>query len=32
VVGVEHATTRIRDGQRIRLDGTDGTVQLLEDV
>ncbi|MFN7149515.1 MAG: PEP-utilizing enzyme, partial [Microthrixaceae bacterium] len=31
VVGVEHATRRIRDGQRIRLDGTDGTIELLED-
>jgi pyruvate,water dikinase len=30
VVGVEHATRRIRDGQRIRLDGTDGTVELVE--
>lgn len=30
VVGVEHATRRIRDGQRIRLDGTDGTVELLD--
>lgn len=29
VVGVEHATRRIRDGQRIRLNGTDGYVELL---
>lgn len=29
VVGVEHATTRIRDGQRIRVNGTDGYVELL---
>jgi phosphoenolpyruvate synthase/pyruvate phosphate dikinase len=30
VVGVEHATQRIRDGQRIRVDGADGTVHLLD--
>jgi pyruvate,water dikinase len=29
VVGVEHATTAIRDGQRIRVHGTDGYVELL---
>ncbi|GAB3951186.1 rifamycin-inactivating phosphotransferase [Streptomyces sparsus] len=29
VVGVEHATRLIRDGQRIRLNGTDGYVELL---
>jgi phosphoenolpyruvate synthase/pyruvate phosphate dikinase len=29
VVGVEGATRLIRDGQRIRIDGTDGYVQLL---
>lgn len=29
VVGVEHATTRIVDGQRIRLNGTDGYVEIL---
>jgi pyruvate,water dikinase len=29
VVGVEHATRRIKDGQRIRLNGTDGYVELL---
>lgn len=31
VVGVEHATQRIRDGQRIRVDGRGGTVELLDD-
>ena len=31
VVGVEHATRRIRDGQRIRVHGTDGYVELLPD-
>jgi phosphoenolpyruvate synthase/pyruvate phosphate dikinase len=31
VVGVDQATRRIRDGQRIRVDGTRGFVQLLED-
>jgi pyruvate,water dikinase len=29
VVGVQHATTRIRDGQRIRVHGTDGYVEIL---
>jgi phosphoenolpyruvate synthase/pyruvate phosphate dikinase len=29
VVGVDHATTLIKDGQRIRVDGTDGYVELL---
>lgn len=29
VVGVEHATRMIRDGQRIRVHGTDGYVQIL---
>ena len=29
VVGVEHATRLIRDGQRIRIHGTDGYVELL---
>jgi pyruvate,water dikinase len=29
VVGVEGATRRIRDGQRIRVDGTSGYVELL---
>jgi len=31
VVGVEHATRRIRDGQRIRVHGTDGYVEILTD-
>ncbi|HEY0995741.1 MAG TPA: rifamycin-inactivating phosphotransferase [Gemmatimonadaceae bacterium] len=30
VVGVEHATRRIRDGQRIRVHGTEGYVEILE--
>ncbi|MGN6568686.1 MAG: PEP-utilizing enzyme, partial [Flavipsychrobacter sp.] len=29
VVGVEHATKLIKDGQRIRVNGTDGYVELL---
>ena len=29
VVGVEQATRRIRDGQRIRVHGTDGYVEIL---
>jgi pyruvate,water dikinase len=29
VVGVQHATRLIRDGQRIRVHGTDGNVELL---
>ncbi len=29
VVGVEHATRLIRDGQRIRVDGTHGTIEIL---
>ncbi len=29
VVGVEHATQVIRDGQRIRVHGTDGYVEIL---
>jgi phosphoenolpyruvate synthase/pyruvate phosphate dikinase len=29
VVGVEHATRRIRDGQRIRVNGTDGYVEIV---
>jgi phosphohistidine swiveling domain-containing protein len=29
VVGVEGATRRIRDGQRIRVDGTSGYVEIL---
>ena len=31
VVGVEHATQLIRDGQRIRVDGTDGYIEILRD-
>mgnify|MGYP005827765081 CR=1 FL=1 len=29
VVGVENATKRIKDGQRIRVNGTDGYIELL---
>jgi pyruvate,water dikinase len=29
VVGVEEATRLIRDGQRIRVDGTNGYVEIL---
>ena len=29
VVGVDHATQRIEDGQRIRVNGTDGSIELL---
>lgn len=29
VVGVEHATKLIKDGQRIRVNGTDGYVEVL---
>jgi rifampicin phosphotransferase len=29
IVGVEHATQLIRDGQRIRINGTDGFVEIL---
>jgi rifampicin phosphotransferase len=29
VVGVDHATERIEDGQRIRVNGTDGYVEVL---
>jgi phosphohistidine swiveling domain-containing protein len=29
VVGVQHATRLIRDGQRIRLHGTDGYIEIL---
>ncbi|MFL5415760.1 MAG: rifamycin-inactivating phosphotransferase, partial [Myxococcales bacterium] len=32
VVGVEHATQRIRDGQRIRVHGTDGYVEILPEL
>jgi pyruvate,water dikinase len=31
VLGTSVATRRIRDGQRIRVDGDAGTVTLLED-
>jgi rifampicin phosphotransferase len=31
VVGVEHATELIRDGQRIRVNGTDGYLEILTD-
>jgi pyruvate,water dikinase len=29
VVGVEHATKRIKDGQRIRVNGTEGYIEIL---
>jgi hypothetical protein len=29
VVGVEHATRLIRDGQRVRVNGTDGYIEIL---
>jgi phosphoenolpyruvate synthase/pyruvate phosphate dikinase len=32
VAGVEHATQLIGDGQRIRLNGTDGYIELLDDT
>jgi phosphoenolpyruvate synthase/pyruvate phosphate dikinase len=32
VVGVEHATRLIRDGQRIRVHGTDGYVEIQHDT
>ncbi|MGE0869607.1 MAG: PEP-utilizing enzyme, partial [Kofleriaceae bacterium] len=32
VVGVEHATQRIRDGQRIRVNGTHGYVEILSEL
>jgi rifampicin phosphotransferase len=32
VVGVDAATRRIPDGQRIRVDGTHGTIELLPDT
>ncbi|TDQ39088.1 rifamycin-inactivating phosphotransferase [Aureibacillus halotolerans] len=31
VVGVQNATKRIKDGQRIRVNGTEGYVEILED-
>jgi rifampicin phosphotransferase len=30
VVGVEHATRLIRDGQRVRVHGTDGYIEILD--
>jgi predicted aconitase with swiveling domain len=30
VVGVPEVTRRIRDGQRVRVDGTSGIVEILE--
>jgi rifampicin phosphotransferase len=30
VVGVQHATQLIEDGQRIRLDGTNGSIEILD--
>ncbi|MBB5637117.1 pyruvate,water dikinase [Pedobacter cryoconitis] len=32
VVGVEHATRLIKDGQQIRVNGTDGYVLLLDEI
>jgi rifampicin phosphotransferase len=32
VVGVDHATRHIRDGQRIRVHGTAGYVEILDRV
>ena len=32
VVGVHEATTRLTTGQRVRLDGTAGTIVLLDDA
>ena len=31
VVGVDNATQRIRDGQRIRLHATEGYIEILEE-
>jgi pyruvate,water dikinase len=31
VVGIDQATTKIRDGQYIRVDGTNGFVEIIED-
>ena len=31
VVGVENATRLIKDGQRIRVNGTEGYVEILQD-
>jgi pyruvate,water dikinase len=30
VVGVHQATTRLKDGQKIRVDGTTGKIMLIE--
>ena len=30
VVGVHQATARLKDGQRIRLDGTAGKIMIIE--
>jgi len=30
VVGVDRATTRLRTGQRVRVDGTSGQILLVE--
>ena len=32
VVGVSQATTRLKDGQRVRVDGSSGLVTVLEGV
>jgi pyruvate,water dikinase len=32
VVGVEHATRLIRDGQQIRVHGSDGYVEILPEA
>ena len=32
VVGVHEATTRLATGQRVRLDGTAGTIVLLDEA
>jgi pyruvate,water dikinase len=31
VVGVHQATTRLKDGQRIRIDGTAGKIMILDE-
>ncbi|MGB4271230.1 MAG: PEP-utilizing enzyme [Propionicimonas sp.] len=31
VVGVHDATRRLSTGQRVRLDGTHGTIEVLDD-
>jgi phosphohistidine swiveling domain-containing protein len=30
VVGVDSATTRLRDGMRVRVDGTDGVIRIIQ--